>query len=193
MKEVVNINIVLVGPGGCGLTAMIKRYLYDESMLAYIPTVYEEHKAVVHIKNKLMFTRFAVNLKITDTPGQEDFVDLRVKALCDADVAIVAFDCSALTNPINSIKKIWLPEVQRSTTVQRTLVAGKIDLCYAYVSRKMKKEFDDYFKCSSVAKNPKWHVKRVFEAAILSSLEHKERTQLSSVCNSKRTIYQSST
>merc|ERR1712072_117373 len=82
-------KLVMVGDGACGKTSLLYVFTKDEMPQNYIPTIFDNYVADMHIDNK------QVELAQFDSAGQEEYDQLRVLMYSDADVVIICFSIDA--------------------------------------------------------------------------------------------------
>ena len=108
-------KVVLVGDGGCGKTAFVKRALTGNFEKRYIATLGVD-VSPVRVPSRLSC------LNIWDCAGQEKFGGLRDGYYVGVQVAIVAFE---LTSPLslNNVG-VWVKSVRRMTETAPIIICG---------------------------------------------------------------------
>ena len=116
-------KLVVVGDGGCGKTSLLFAFTKDTFLDRYVPTVFENHVARVHIDGK------PVDLALWDTAGQEDYDRLRPLSYPESNVVLICYAVDKRTSLENVAGK-WQDEVRRycGPGVPVILVACKTDL-----------------------------------------------------------------
>ncbi|KAL8588273.1 hypothetical protein ACOMHN_008576 [Nucella lapillus] len=117
-------KVVVVGDGGCGKTSLLQRFSCNSfSLQGFLPTVLDTYVTHVQVEQT------AVELTVTDTARQEDYVDLpQPYSYPDTDVVIV---CFAIDNPdsLENVRLTWIPEIRYFLgDVPVLLVGNKTDL-----------------------------------------------------------------
>lgn len=175
MTKRVNMNLVLIGDGACGLTAMIRKYLFNEKYENYIPTILDEFYATVSVVD------FVIYLRFIDTAGQEEFSNLRTLLIEKADAVLIGYSCTSFIS-VENVEKSWFAEARRHTSAPCVIVGNKLDLYEKHnpdhahnpAAKKVAKRLKlRHLRCSAFSEREDWHVRRVFEAVILESLIHK--------------------
>ncbi|KAI7860458.1 small GTPase-binding protein, partial [Circinella umbellata] len=88
----------------------------------YVPTVFENYIANVHLDNRV------VELALWDTAGQEDYDRLRPLSYPETNVILICFAIDQPTS-FKNVQDRWLPEVTHfCENVPKLLVGTKIDL-----------------------------------------------------------------
>ncbi|KAG2226316.1 hypothetical protein INT45_005988 [Circinella minor] len=118
MTRVARKKLVVVGDGGCG-KAIYQNGAFPER---YVPTVFENYIANVHLDNRV------VELALWDTAGQEDYDRLRPLSYPETNVILICFAIDQPTS-FKNVQDRWLPEVTHfCENVPKLLVGTKIDL-----------------------------------------------------------------
>ncbi|XP_052093321.1 uncharacterized protein LOC127729524 [Mytilus californianus] len=121
-KHYKEVCVVVVGDGACGKTSLIEVFKTGEFKKNHIPTCFQTYNSSITVQG------IEVQLKVRDTPGQENFADMRSKAYHDADVFIV---CFAVDNQdsFSNVNSVWNKELKTNyPEVPRILVGNKIDI-----------------------------------------------------------------
>ncbi|KXS14737.1 GTP-binding protein rho5 [Gonapodya prolifera JEL478] len=97
-------KLVIVGDGACGKTCLLIRFSQGKFPEVYVPTVFENYVADVHVDGK------HVELALWDTAGQEDYDRLRPLSYPDSHVILI---CYAVDSPdsLDNVKEKWISEV----------------------------------------------------------------------------------
>ncbi|KAL8577461.1 hypothetical protein ACOMHN_021913 [Nucella lapillus] len=115
-------KVMVVGDGEVGKTSLLIRYVHDQYLEEYRPTIFENQAVPVNVKNK------KVLLSLFDTAGQEGYDFLRPLMYPDTDIVLICFsvnDRSSLSNVISR----WQPEVRfHLSKIPILLVGLKTDL-----------------------------------------------------------------
>ena len=125
-------KVSLIGDGGVGKTALLKRSLIGEFVKKYVPTLGVE----VH---PLDFKTSAgqIILNIWDCAGQEKFSGLREGYWQNSDLFIIAYDASAKITAINVQK--YVEEVRSIVPDAKILIVGcKADIKSRFRAPKFK-------------------------------------------------------
>jgi len=97
-------KLVIVGDGACGKTCLLIRFSQGKFPEVYVPTVFENYVADVHVDGK------HVELALWDTAGQEDYDRLRPLSYPDSHVILI---CYAVDSPdsLDNVQEKWISEV----------------------------------------------------------------------------------
>ena len=108
-------KVILVGDGGCGKSAFVKRALTGNFEKRYIPTLGVD-VTPLRVPSRLTY------LNIWDCAGQEKFGGLRDGYYISTEVAIVAFD---LTSPLSlNNAGSWAKSVRRIAEKSPIIICG---------------------------------------------------------------------
>eukprot|EP01111_Echinosteliopsis_oligospora_P018676 TRINITY_DN86_c2_g1_i3.p1 TRINITY_DN86_c2_g1~~TRINITY_DN86_c2_g1_i3.p1 ORF type:complete len:134 (-),score=25.35 TRINITY_DN86_c2_g1_i3:667-1068(-) len=112
-------NLVIVGAGSAGKTAITHKFLYDSFLEAYEPTTADQYR------KKQVIDSIEAQLDILDTAGQESM--MRDSYYKQADGFLVVY--SVAMQATFSAAKIFHQEIVNScVNIPIVLVANKIDL-----------------------------------------------------------------
>lgn len=179
----IKIKVALLGDGAVGLTSMLKMYLYQEIFTDYNPTILDKYEVKLQVKNKI------INLEIVDTPGQENFADIRSSQFADLDAVMIVYSAvSSMT--LAHIESIWWKELKDyfgTNLPEIVLVQNKCDLLalndlkYKNTSvnplraQEMRKKINafSFFDCSATDIDSKYKVDKTFESLIVAALFRK--------------------
>jgi len=107
MSEPINRRkLVIVGDGACGKTSLLFVFTKDEMPFNYVPTVFDNYVADMHVDNK------HVELSLFDTAGQSDYEQIRSLMYEDTDVVVICYNIGN-PNSLQNVTEIWVPEVRR--------------------------------------------------------------------------------
>ena len=116
------VNLVLVGDGCAGKTALCVAFVENRLYLEFVVTPFEHYKKIVKIAGELY------HLGVWDIAGQEDYDRLRPLIYPSTDVVVVVFSVGEPASYENVITK-WIPEVRHyMPNTPIVLVGNKIDL-----------------------------------------------------------------
>ena len=121
-QQIPTFKLVIVGDGGTGKTAFVKRHLSGEFEKKYIPTIGVEVHPMVFNTNcgKIQFN-------VWDTAGQEKFGGLRDGYYIQGQCAIIMFDVTARETYKNV--QVWHRDLVRvCENIPIVLVGNKCDI-----------------------------------------------------------------
>ncbi|KAL4660389.1 rho-related GTP-binding protein RhoF-like [Arapaima gigas] len=116
------VNIVIVGDGGCGKTSLLMVYAKGHFPEKYTPSVFEKFSTIARYGGR------EINLTLYDTAGQEDYDRLRPLSYHNANLVLICYD---VTNPtsFDNVMFKWYPEVHHFCNGLPILLIGcKTDL-----------------------------------------------------------------
>jgi GTP-binding nuclear protein Ran len=147
MEAAIGAKLVLVGDGGVGKTAFVKRHQTGEFEKKYIPTM-----GVSVSELSFETTHGRLTYSIWDTAGQERFGGLREGYYLEAQCAIIFFDVTSAATYRNV--GTWHRDLTRVCPgIPIVLVGNKIDVCDRKVPAKRvtfhKKNGMRYFEMSA--------------------------------------------
>jgi small GTP-binding protein len=90
-----------------GKTCLLIRYVKDEFVKDYVPTIFDNYNSRLLVNNSL------INLGLWDTAGQEEYVSMRQVSYPQTNIFLIIFDLTKKSTFENSIKK-WYPEVKKA-------------------------------------------------------------------------------
>ncbi|XP_018587246.1 rho-related GTP-binding protein RhoF-like [Scleropages formosus] len=116
------VNLVIVGDGGCGKTSLLMVYAKGRFPEKYAPSVFEKFAtSVTHGGREIGVTLY-------DTAGQEDYDRLRPLSYNNANLVLICYDVTSPTSFDNVLIK-WYPEVHHFCPgVPILLIGCKTDL-----------------------------------------------------------------
>ncbi|KAK0223057.1 P-loop containing nucleoside triphosphate hydrolase protein [Armillaria fumosa] len=161
-------NVVVLGAGGVGKSALTVRYIRDVFIDYYDPTIEEAYRRDVHLDGQLS------TLEILDTAGAEQFTSLN-EVYIQASQRIVIFDMVLLVRSLT--QEASLKEVDHlrqqiygikggDTDIPIVVVGTKLDLVNEREVQKgyiqdLANRWEHPFYETSAKRN--WHVSDVFE------------------------------
>jgi len=101
-----SIKVVAVGDSCAGKSCLLSKYTYDTIPVQYTRTVFDKFEAEVKLESQLY------NLVLWDTPGDDDYDQMRPLSYPDTDVFLLCYstvDPASLTN----LWQKWLKEVRK--------------------------------------------------------------------------------
>jgi len=104
MSELTNVKLCMLGTGGVGKTAFLRRYLTGEFREEYNPTVESTHRDIKRIPCEDSSFDNVVLLDVVDTSGQDTFYqDMLEEWVMEADGIILVFsvDCNHSLTDLN--------------------------------------------------------------------------------------------
>lgn len=115
-------KVILVGRHGVGKTSLIQSYLHGEIRSDYKATIgLDIYRTEVEVGGVTFF------LQLWDLSGQTHFQDIRKRFYKGASAAILVFDQSQAEESLDSLAKVWAPEVL-PLTVPLMVAGNKSDL-----------------------------------------------------------------
>ena len=160
-------NVVMLGSGAVGKSAITVQMVSGHFLSSYDPTIEDSYRTTININNK------DIILNIIDTAGQEEFYALRDQYMRSGDGYIIVFSITSVTSflEVNAIKEQldMVLDADDNTLIPIILVGNKCDLEeYRQVqssdAQRLAEEWRvKYFETS--AKN-KTNINRIFEELI---------------------------
>ncbi|EIM91059.1 uncharacterized protein STEHIDRAFT_91025 [Stereum hirsutum FP-91666 SS1] len=158
-------NTVVLGAGGVGKSALTVRFVRDEFVENYDPTIEEEYRTTVNVDG------IPVALEILDTAGAEQFIALNETYIKSGRGFILVFSLTqeASISEIDSLRQQIYKVKGENSNVPIVVVGTKLDLANEReVQRSTIQELSTRwglpFYETSAKKN--WQVKNVFEDLI---------------------------
>eukprot|EP00096_Caligus_rogercresseyi_P015209 TRINITY_DN7659_c0_g1_i1.p1 TRINITY_DN7659_c0_g1~~TRINITY_DN7659_c0_g1_i1.p1 ORF type:complete len:202 (-),score=62.06 TRINITY_DN7659_c0_g1_i1:1112-1717(-) len=112
------IKCVFLGDGAVGKTSLIVAYTTDGYTSEYVPTAIDTYDVVVRVDGE------PLTFEMCDTPGQEDFDDLRPLVYPNTDVFLLCFSVVSPSS-FKNVKEKWIPELKaRSSRKTPVLLVG---------------------------------------------------------------------
>ena len=102
------IKCVFLGDGAVGKTSLIVSYTTNGYPSEYVPTAIDTYDVVVHVDG------VPVTFEMCDTPGQDDFDNLRPLVYPNTDVFLLCFSV-VIPSSFHNIKEKWIHEIRRSS------------------------------------------------------------------------------
>lgn len=175
-----NIKCTVVGDGAIGKTSLIVSYTTNDYPQHYQPTVHDFYTVRLTVADK------PVTFQLIDTAGQEQFNVIRRLSYHQSNIFLVCFN---LIDPISfqNVKERWIPELkEHAPKVPFILVGLKSDGRTLSKAKSVKTDEGEamarkvgakcYVECSACTQK---NVKNVFDTAIMTVLEQRERKQRS--------------
>lgn len=111
-------KVILLGDGGVGKTAFVKRYLEHKFEPRYIATIGVEVRPFIATSK--------LSMSIWDTAGQERFMGNRGSSYIDCDAVIIMFDLTAKIT-FRHIEN-WYNDIPNRTSIPIVIVGNKNDI-----------------------------------------------------------------
>jgi len=102
------IKCVFLGDGAVGKTSLIVSYTTNGYPSEYVPTAIDTYDVVVHVDG------VPVTFEMCDTPGQDDFDNLRPLVYPNTDVFLLCFSV-VLPSSFHNIREKWIHEIRKSS------------------------------------------------------------------------------
>eukprot|EP00441_Pelagodinium_beii_P022874 CAMPEP_0197666460 /NCGR_PEP_ID=MMETSP1338-20131121/62575_1 /TAXON_ID=43686 ORGANISM="Pelagodinium beii, Strain RCC1491" /NCGR_SAMPLE_ID=MMETSP1338 /ASSEMBLY_ACC=CAM_ASM_000754 /LENGTH=177 /DNA_ID=CAMNT_0043245485 /DNA_START=12 /DNA_END=541 /DNA_ORIENTATION=- len=117
------VQMIIMGVGGVGKSALTRRYIHNDWKEGYNPTVEDKHTTTMDIDGT------AIQIELLDTAGQEEFSALRQTFMHKGDGFILTFSITNDTT-MEDLKKIRddVLKVHQNKQVPMLLVGNKCDL-----------------------------------------------------------------
>ncbi|XP_059140866.1 LOW QUALITY PROTEIN: uncharacterized protein LOC131928765 [Physella acuta] len=116
-------KIVLVGPCGCGKTALIHQYVHSSFLQTYVPTGFDTYTSQYSVSDN-----YKIYMSIWDTSGDVGYDRVRPLSYTECDLVII---CFAIDKPesLDDVVSKWYPEVkEQCPSVPIMLVGCKSDM-----------------------------------------------------------------
>lgn len=124
MSALEKMRVVVVGPGGVGKSAITLRFVRNQFLAEYDPTIEDSYSKEVEVDGIMC------NLDITDTAGQEEFRglwgDKHIQA-GDGFLLVFACDEAATLEDLEEFKT-QISRVKDSNTIPMVICGNKVDL-----------------------------------------------------------------
>jgi len=180
-----SIKCTVIGDGAIGKTSLIVSYTTNDYPQHYQPTVHDFYTVRLTVAEK------PVTFQLIDTAGQEQFNVIRRLSYHQSNIFLVCFN---LIDPISfqNVKERWLPELkEHAPKVPFILVGLKSDGRGLSKTKSVKTDEGEqmarkigakcYVECSACTQK---NVKNVFDTAIMTVLDQRERKQRSRLSSS---------
>jgi len=102
------IKCVFLGDGAVGKTSLIVSYTTNGYPSEYVPTAIDTYDVVVHVDG------VPVTFEMCDTPGQDDFDNLRPLVYPNTDVFLLCFSV-VIPSSFHNIREKWIQEIRKSS------------------------------------------------------------------------------
>ncbi len=182
-------NVVMLGSGAVGKSAITVQMVSGHFLSSYDPTIEDSYRTTININNK------DIILNIIDTAGQEEFYALRDQYIRSGDGYIIVFSITSVTSflEVNAIKEQlnMVLDVGDNTLIPIILVGNKCDLeeyrqVHSLDAQRLADEWKvKYFETS--AKN-KTNINRIFEELVYLIELNNQNTVIQNSSNQKERI-----
>lgn len=119
------LNIVIMGSGGVGKSALANRYTNDVFVHSYDSTIEDTYRKETMIDDK------SVTLEILDTAGQEDFRSMHDSWIENGDGFLLVYDITN-KNTFDELQSFYLKIRRRKSDVPILLTGNKCDMADEY-------------------------------------------------------------
>jgi len=155
-------NAVVLGAGGVGKSALTVRFMRNEFVESYDPTIQEEYRKTVEVDGELTW------LEVLDTAGAEQFTALNELCITAGRGFILVFSLTleASLREVTSLRQQILRIKGENSRVPMVLVGTKLDLTSEReVSRSHLEELAARWKIPVYETSAKrnWDVSQAFE------------------------------
>lgn len=155
-------NAVVLGAGGVGKSALTVRFMRNEFVESYDPTIQEEYRKTVEVDGELTW------LEVLDTAGAEQFTALNELFITSGRGFILVFSLTleASLREVTSLRQQILRIKGENSRVPMVLVGTKLDLTSEReVSRSHIEELSARWKIPVYETSAKrdWDVSHAFE------------------------------
>ncbi|KAL0212804.1 hypothetical protein RCL1_006430 [Eukaryota sp. TZLM3-RCL] len=118
-----DVQIVVVGGGGVGKSALSNRFVFGKFLERYDPTIEDTYRKPIDIDGS------ALRLEITDTAGQDEFDSIREQYLLSGHgfLLVYSIDSQESFDKVISLRDQIL-KLQKRQDVPMVLVGNKCDL-----------------------------------------------------------------
>ncbi|KAF9048492.1 small GTPase superfamily [Panaeolus papilionaceus] len=155
-------NVVVLGAGGVGKSALTVRFIKDVFVENYDPTIEEEYRRTITVDGKLD------SLEVLDTAGAEQFTSLNEVYIKSGRGFVLVFSLTqeASLQEVDNLRKQILRIKGGSTNVPIVIVGTKLDLVnerevQRATIQNLSAKWGLPFYETSAKRN--WHVADVFE------------------------------
>ncbi|KAJ8692770.1 Ras- protein rsr1, variant 2 [Pleurotus ostreatus] len=155
-------NVVLLGAGGVGKSALTVRFVKDQFLDHYDPTIEEEYRRTITVDNEL------TSLEVLDTAGAEQFTSLNEVYIKAGRGFILVFSLTqeASLKEVENIRQQIYQIKGGGTNVPIVVVGTKLDLqsereVQHATIQSLASRWNLPFYETSAKRN--WHVNDVFE------------------------------
>ncbi|PPQ63920.1 hypothetical protein CVT24_010318 [Panaeolus cyanescens] len=155
-------NVVVLGAGGVGKSALTVRFIKDVFVENYDPTIEEEYRRTITVDGKLD------SLEVLDTAGAEQFTSLNEVYIKSGRGFVLVFSLTqeASLQEVDNLRKQILRIKGGSTNVPIVIVGTKLDLVnerevQRATIQSLSAKWELPFYETSAKRN--WHVSEVFE------------------------------
>lgn len=179
-------NVVMLGSGAVGKSAITVQMVSGHFLSSYDPTIEDSYRTTININNK------DIILNIIDTAGQEEFYALRDQYMRSGDGYIIVFSITSVTSflEVNAIKEQlnMVLDVDNNTLIPIILVGNKCDLeeyrqVHSLDAQRLAEEWKvKYFETS--AKN-KTNINKIFEELVYLIEVNNQNTVIQNTSNQK--------
>ncbi|KIM40444.1 hypothetical protein M413DRAFT_19135 [Hebeloma cylindrosporum] len=155
-------NVVVLGAGGVGKSALTVRFIRDVFVENYDPTIEEEYRRTITVDGQLD------SLEVLDTAGAEQFTSLNEVYIKSGRGFVLVFSLTqeATLQEVDNLRKQILRIKGGDTTAPIVVVGTKLDLVnerevQRSTIQSLSARWDLPFYETSAKRN--WHVAEVFE------------------------------
>ncbi|KAI0297296.1 small GTPase superfamily [Multifurca ochricompacta] len=164
-------NAVVLGAGGVGKSALTVRFMRDEFVENYDPTIQEEYRKTIEVDGELTW------LEVLDTAGAEQFTALNEIYIASGRGFILVFSLAleASLREVTSLRQQILRIKGENSRVPMVLVGTKLDLTNEReVSSAIIQELAARWKIPVYETSAKrnWDVREVFEDLVRQMREY---------------------
>jgi len=152
------ITCAIVGDSASGKSCLIQSLLHNNFIEDYAPTVFEVYDTQEVITDQSNDQNYAVQIKILDMGGGEEYEHMRQIVFSTVDVFLVTFDVFYGKQTLRRAKYHWIPEIRKVNDFARIILCGcktdkGIRMKPISERRKQRMGCDELLVCSSKTRN----------------------------------------